>query len=192
MSRRILWFVPAAMLAVALAGCGGPHATPKATFETWRTAVQGNDWKTALDCLTPETHDTLVGGLLLPVAAASVMNQDAAAVLDKHGVDRTQLASEFLTGALANLTDPNRVVGGGVRRCLDAIVDKPAFVGDAIAWYEQNSQQAAPFFANVEDAELSNVQIDGDCASGTVSVPVFGSDRSLQFKNIEGRWLIDF
>jgi hypothetical protein len=191
MSRTILWFVAGAMLAVAVAGCGGPHATPRATFETCRSAVERKDWKTALECLTPETHDNVVGGLLVAVASASVMNEDAAAVLDKHGVDRTQLASEFLAGALANLIDPNRAAGGGVRRCLDAIVDKPAFVADAVGWLEQNSPHSVQPFGRIEEAELSDIQIDGDRAAGSVSVPVFGSDRSLRFRRIDGRWLID-
>ena len=191
MSRKMLWFVGAAMLAVALGGCGGSHATPQATFKTYRAAVQRNDWKTALGCLTPETHDVVVGGLLSAVAAASAIDQDAAALLDKHGIDRTQLVADFLAGALVNLSNPGEALGGGLRRCLDGIADKPTFVADATGWLEQNNQQASQFFGKVEEAELSNVQIDGDRATATVSAPVFRSGSSLRFKKIDGRWLID-
>ncbi len=192
MSRRILWFVPGAMLMVALAGCGGPHASPQATFQTCQSASARKDWKAALDCLTPQTRDNVVGGLLVAVASASVMNEDAAAVLEKHGIDRNQLMGDFLAGAFANLGKPGDALGEGVRRCVDKIVDKPAFAGDASQWIEQHSQQAVDPFGKAREAELSDVRIEGDTASGTVSVPVVGNERSLRFKKIDGRWLIDF
>lgn len=192
MSTRILWFLSAAMAAVAAAGCGGAHATPQATFQTYRTALVRKDWKASLTCLTPQSRDTVVGGLMVAVASASVMNEEAAAVLEKHGIDRTQLVGDFLAGALANLASPGDALGEGVRRCLDKIADKPAFVGDAAGWLEQNSQQAGAYFGKVEGAELSSVEIDGDTAKGTLTLPVAGAKTALRFKRIEGRWLIDF
>jgi hypothetical protein len=41
-------------------------------------------------------------------------------------------------------------------------------------------------------AQLSDVQIDGDTATGKLSVPITGVGTSIRFKWIEGRWLIDF
>ncbi len=55
-----------------------------------------------------------------------------------------------------------------------AIVDKPAFVGDAAGWLEQNSQRAADYFGKVEGAELSHVQIEGDTAQGPSACPSQG------------------
>ena len=192
MSGKTLCFVAAAMLAVTLAGCGGRQATPEGTFQTYQDAVAGKDWRTALSCLTPEAQDKIVAGLLGGVATASVMNQDAAALMEKHGVDRNQLVGDFLAGALANLGSPGEAIQEGMRQAVQSIADKPAFVGDAVTWLEQNGPQQTAYFGKVAEAQLSDVQIEGDVSTGKLSVPITGSGTSIRFKKIDGRWLIDF
>ena len=187
-----LMVTAALVLGVTLAGCEAPpYTTPESTFTIYRNAFAQKDWNTALGCLTPQSQDKVVAGLVFGVATASIMNRDAAALLEKHGVDRGQLMGNVMSGALANLADPNAAVEEGMRQCVDAIADKPAFVGDAMGWLEQNNQQVADNFAVTAAAQLSDVQIDGDTATGKLSVPIAGGRTSLQFKKIGGRWLID-
>ena len=79
-----------------------------------------------------------------------------------------------------------------MRRCLETIADKPAFVGDAMSWLEKNHPEVAEKFVVAAAAEFSDVQIDGNTATGKLSVPIAGVGTSLGFKWSNGRWLIDF
>jgi hypothetical protein len=132
MAMRVLWFVPAVMLAAAMSGCDIPSATPQGAFRDYREAVVRKDWNASLAALTPEAQDKVAGGLLAGIAAASVLNKEAAGVLEKHGVDRGDLMKNLVAGAMANLTKPSEAIGEGMRRSLETIGDKPAFVGDAM------------------------------------------------------------
>ncbi|MFH1922127.1 MAG: hypothetical protein ABIP48_19865 [Planctomycetota bacterium] len=184
--------VPSVMFTVALAGCPGPGATPQGTFETYREAVVTKDWNTALGCLTPESQDKVVASLVVGLATASVMNQEAADVLGKHGVDRGELMGSLVGGALSNLLSPRDALGEGVKRSVETIADRPAFVDDAMRWLETNSPKLADKLFLAGGAQVSDVEINGDTATGKLSVPLPGGETSIRFKKINGRWLIDF
>jgi hypothetical protein len=190
MKRHSVLLIAAAAIGVSLAGCG-PHVTPQATFRTCQRAVARKDWKTSLDCLTPASQDRIVTGLLAALAAASVLDKDAAAALKKHGVDPQGLGLNFMAGALINLGNPREALAQGMRQTLATIADRPAFVADALSWLEQNNGQIADHLGKAADFELKDVDIDGDTATGTLSTPTLPKATSLRFKHAGGRWLID-
>lgn len=192
MEMRVLWFIPAVALAAATGGCNYPSATPQGAFRDYREAVVRKDWNAALAALTPEAQDKVVGGLLAGIATASVLNTEAAGVLERHGVDRGDLVKNLVAGAMANFTKPSDAIGEGMRRSLETIADKPAFVGDAMEWLEANNPDVADNSWVGAAAQLTDVQIDGDTATGKLSVPITGVGASIRFQWIEGRWLIDF
>lgn len=192
MAKRIALFAAAVMFAVALAGCPGPGETPQGTFQTYREAVVEKDWSAALDCLTRESQDKLVAGLLVGVATASVTNQEAADLLKKHGVDRGKLVGSLVGGALSNLLRPRDALDEGVKRSVQTIADRPAFVIDAMRWLETNSPKLADKLFLAATARVSDVEINGDAATGKLSVPLPGGETTIRFKKTGGRWLIDF
>jgi len=191
MTRPVAWVIPAILLNVVLAGCGGPYATPESSFRIYRDAIARKDWTTSLGCFTPQSQDKILAGLLAGVATASVGNKDAAAVLEKHGIDRRDLVGKLMGGALANLGNPREGFEEGVRRCLETIADRHAFVGDGMSWVEKNNRQVADNLVRAAQSQLSDVRVEGDSATGQLSVPMPGGETSLRFKRIDGRWLID-
>ena len=191
--KRVLVLVMAAIASgVALSGCAGPYTTPQSTFAIHRDAVAKKDWPTALGCLTAPSQDKVVAGLVVAIATASIMSNDAAAVLERHGVDRKELMGNVVGGALANLISPREAVEKGMGECLAKIPDKPAFFADGMTWLEANNKKVADKLMLAAGAQLSDVRINGDTATGTLSVPVAGGGTSLRFAKVNGRWLIDF
>ena len=191
MKRLFVLATLAAASAATLAGCGGPHTTPQSTFAIYRDAVARKDWRAAFGCLTTQSQDKAVGGVVVAIATASIMNKDAAALLEKHGVDRGELVGNALGGVLGNLTSPGQAIAEGMRRSLDNVPDKPALFVDGMTWLETNNKKVADNLALAAGAQLSDVQINGDTATGKLSVPVAGGSASLRFKKVNGRWLID-
>ena len=191
MRKCALPAVLAALLGVGLTGCGGPYSSPEASFQTYRDAVAKKDWKSAMTALTPESSDKVVGGLMAIAALASVANQDAAAMLQRHGLNGKEMVGQVAAAALLNPAGAADAIGEAVKQYTGVIADKPAFVCDAVTWLEQNNKEAENKLAQAATAELSNVQVSGDTATGQLSVPIGGSDTSIRFRKIEGRWLID-
>jgi hypothetical protein len=191
MKRLVVLVIAAIAAGVALSGCGGPYATPQSTFAIYRDAVARKDWKAALRCMTRESQDRVVGGLVVGMATASIVSEDAAAVLEKHGIDRGELVGDVVGGALTSLVNPREAIDKGMRPSLENIPDKPAFFADGMAWLEENNKQVADHLLVAAGAQLSDVQIEGDTATGTLSVPIAGGKTSLRFKKVNGRWLID-
>ncbi|NQT17859.1 MAG: hypothetical protein HQ582_34215, partial [Planctomycetes bacterium] len=163
MTTSLRWSL-ALTLAAVLGGCNVPSATPQGAFRDYREAVARKDWNATLAALTPAARDKVVGGLLAAVATASVLNKEAADVLKKHDINRGDLVTNLVSGAMAKLTQPSEAIGEGVRRSVETIADKPAFVGDAAGWLETNNPEVADKFMVAAAAQLTDVQIDGDTA----------------------------
>ena len=98
---------------------------------------------------------------------------------------------DVLGGALANLTNPREAAREGMRQSLEDVPDKPALFVDGMSWLETNNKNIADNLVLAAGAQLSDVQIDGDTATGKLSVPVARGSTSLRFKRVNGRWLID-
>ena len=71
MNRLFLLATLAAASAATLAGCG-PHTAPESTFAIYRDAVARKDWRAALDCLTPQSQDKAVAGVVVGIATALI------------------------------------------------------------------------------------------------------------------------
>jgi len=191
MMKRSLPAVLATLLGVALTGCGGPYSSPEATFQTYREAVAKKDWQSAMTALTPESNDKVVGGLMVMAGAAAIFNPDAAAVLEKHGLNVKEMLGKLAAAAFTNPAGSQDAVAQNTKQYIDSIADKPAFVADVVVWLEANNKEAQNKLAQAATAELSNVQVTGDTATGQLSVPIGGSGTSIRFRKIDGRWLIE-
>ena len=142
--KRLVALVMAAIASgVALSGCAGPYTTPQSTFAIHRDAVARKDWPTALGCLTTQSQDKVIAGLVVAIATASIVSNDAAAVLEKHGVDRKELMGNVVGGALSNLMSPREAVEKGMGKCLEKTPDKSAFFTDGMSWLEANNKRVA-------------------------------------------------
>jgi hypothetical protein len=133
-----------------------------------------------LAALAPPGSGPDVAGMAATVAKVSV-------VLEKHGVLPPDQETAPPQG------DPAR------SNLVDAIADKPAFVGEMMAVMEEIKQTSGVggLGGAVDDplsgGQLEEVIIDGDTASGTVSQTVNGQSRRtpVKFQRIGGVWKID-
>jgi hypothetical protein len=190
MKRLLVLMTATVAFAAALPGCETSATTPHATFAAYREAVVRKDWKASLNCLTPQAQDKMLGGLVLGIAGASIFNGEAADLLEKHGIDRGGLVGNLLGGALAKLASPDETAEKGIRQSLQAIPDKPAFFAEGMAWLEENNKKAADTLLLAATAQLTDVEINGDTATGKLSAPIAGNS-TLRFAKVNGRWLID-
>ncbi len=189
--ERLFGLLTAALACAAgSAGCQTSTETPQATFAAYREAVVRKDWKASLDYLTSESQEEMLGALVLGIAGASVADGEAADLLEKHGIDRGGLVGNVLGGMLAKLTGAEDADQKGVRQSLQAIPDKPAFFAEGMAWLEENNKKAADTLVLAAAAQLGDVEINGDRATGKLSVPIAGRS-TVDFARVDGRWLIE-
>lgn len=192
----------AAYLISTVAGCGGSSAysSPQATFDTAKAAAGKEDWKGFCQCLTPESRDVMAGEM----AMMGVMMQGFAGlggeagkksaekigeVLKKHGLDEKSM--EAVKVEPEESKDPKKAMD----KMLTPVKDRDAFIGDMFtalkSMDEGKGKEQKPL---PEDAQLKDVKIDGDTATGTITAKKDGEDKSLpvKFKKIEGKWKLDF
>ncbi len=190
MVLRIFRHVLPVLFVVTAVGCANQYATPEATFQTFRTAVSKKRWDVALEAMSPQAQDRVVGGLLVLIAGGSIGNSDAAALAEKYGIAWHKLAGRVMAGALGS---KDRVAGAveGLDQFIGSISDKVAFVADAQAWAEKMGLADSTLLVNLARAELLEARIDGNVAHGDLSRDVpFHGDR-IRFVRVGSRWLID-
>lgn len=155
-----------------LPGCGGGAAsTPEAAFEGFKGGMVAKDYSSAFSYLTAESQDLLVGVMMIGAGFSTFGSEENATklneILEKHGVD-SKSSNE---------------------KSFEDVKDKGALFGDLLGFLESLSgadgEEPEPFTGKFETAELKDVKVDGDKATGTVG------DEPMHFVKIDGRWLID-
>jgi hypothetical protein len=200
-------WVAGAVLVTALAllagGASGQEArggkvykTPQEVFEAARAAGKKGDWKTVASCLTEKSRDQLAGqavGLALIFKAFAGFDKTGKAkelvkqvdeVLAKHGLTQEKL--DALKGAKPKGAEES---AKALQKLLGPVKDRNAFIGDLMGVLNKFGGKKENLF----DAELKDVKIDGDNATGTVIGKKAGKEQreTFKFKKVGGSWKME-
>lgn len=155
--------------ALFLAGCGGA-STPQATFESFKTAMQNEDFETGFTYLTPESQEVMLSVMMMPIGMMKAFGQsppELDAVLEKHGIDLENGGED----AIANVQDKGA--------CFQDLLNVMKEQGG-------NQDAKSPFDPEeFKDVTLTDVEIDGTSATG------MSGGEPVYFTQIDGKWLID-
>ncbi len=195
------------VIAIGCVGCGSAkHDSPQAVYDAAKVAVQAKDFQKFCGCLTPESQDLMAGGMVMAgvmmkgmaVGMGAMGGDEAKAkaekkfapvdeVLAKHGVSSEELEKE---GENMDVQADPKVA---MKKFSERIKDKPAFIGDMMKAMEslrEDGQGGGP--ADEFTANLTDVKIEGDTASGTTAKPDAPDEKSpIHFKKVDGGWFID-
>jgi hypothetical protein len=171
-----------AIVALAFSGgCGKSAATkfdtPEAAFEAFQEATEAEDWQTAAHCLTPDSQAMMADSLVLLVSFSAGTDdqkqKEVAALLKKHGMD------------LDADPGPAAKSGEGDIEISAAVKDKPALIGELMAWAKKN--KGSDDFA-LRLKNIGKVTVDGDKASAMVETD--RGQRPIGFVRGDGGWLV--
>jgi hypothetical protein len=191
----------AGLLGLANAGAPAPepvtgYASPKAVFDAAVKASKKKDFKAFATLLTPDSQGKLasqLAGLGLMFKAFSAFDKegkmkdklaDFDKIMDKHGLTKDVMGKLKQTKDTKEIEANNKVI-------VAAVKDKPAFVGDVMKWLDAanpGKNKGGP----LDEAELKDLKVTGDKATGTVVSKVGGKDKEepMDFAKVGGGWRI--
>jgi hypothetical protein len=172
--------------------------TPEAAFAALQEAVGQNDWRTAADCMTPESQEMMATGLLMAGSLMGVFGGEQAAglnaALQKHGVEMPKPAFDF------SVTQPGQEPQTAAADApqsptpeMPEIKDKPAFIADMLAALEKMDQgQSGQKHQQWAAATLKDLSQDGDAATASVVIQGDNGEESqpVEFRKGGGGWLV--
>jgi len=227
----VLRFLVSTSLAVALIvfGLGSArlgaadlkYDSPQAAFAAAQAANAKDDWPALCRTLTPESRDTLAGGLVAAqvvladfIEAFAKMADDERAqaeterkigamkrTLQRHGLDADKIKAQLAAGAAPE--DPNvqrfpRLEIPKDKKTLlklaEPIKDRDAFIADSMEAVKTYGAKGGGPPQLGKDARLQEVKIDGDTATARVLVKTsLGNEegRPLTFRKIDGGWRVE-
>jgi hypothetical protein len=175
---------------------GVEYKTPEEAFEAFKTAAKDGDHKAYLNCLTPESQDEAVVGMLgVVVWMRSTMEGDKTGeakkkmkpvsdVLEKHGLTEEDLKPQ--PPAKAGEEGHMKAMKG----LLPKIKDKPAFYADLIAALEEGEKKGQKKGdPGMGEATLEGLKIDGDKA--TAKIGTGKNAEPIVFRKIGNGWKIE-
>ena len=170
------------------------YASPKAVFAAAVEASKKKDFKTFAGLLTTESQGKLasqlagLGAMLKMMAAFDKEGKmkdklpELEKIMDKHGLTKDVM------GKLKQTKDPKEIEANN-KTIAAVIKDKPAFVADVMKWLDAanpGKSKGGP----LDDAELKDVKVNGDKATGTVVTKVSGKEEPMEFAKVGGGWRI--
>jgi len=210
MTRRNMWLLVATM-SIAFSGLSSATAatydSPQACFDGAKTLVKNKDYKGFCQCLTPDSQN-LMGGMFSMMP--SMMKQFAALGGDEGlkefetkfaKINQIIAASGINTDDFPGMAEMQKLQQDEAKlrevfaKALAPVKDRAAYVAELMVAYEalQDGQDGGPQFSAAVDGELKDIQIDGDTATATLVLENEGEpqEQPLNFKKVDGSWLID-
>ncbi len=199
-----------AVLAVSLAdapaqpGRGKVYATPQDVFAAADKAAKKDDWKALYSCLTPDSRETITGGLVFMgvmfkgFAAAEKTDKAKESVkaidatFKKYGLTKDALAKVKLDKFdKIDLDVPPKQKAVSYRKYATTVkdADRAAFVADMLKVIEKEDKKMPK-----GKGALKDLKIEGDTARGTLVVKLDDGTESsepITFKKVGGGWLMD-
>jgi hypothetical protein len=172
---------------------GEAQDSPKAVFQTARAAMKKGEVKAFMTYLTEDSRALMTGQLIMvgmairadaaldPSGKAAELVKPVNEVFKKHG-----LTAE----ALAKITIPLDPAGqANARREMARLVKSPsAFCADLLAAIAKANSKSGP--AVFGHADLTDVNIKGNKATGTLVYAEKKTKAPLQFARVGDRWFL--
>jgi hypothetical protein len=188
-----------ALLAVPAYSDGDKGKRPEDVFKAFAAAIKAGDVKSSVACLNRDSQSA-AAALALFVACGDVVldKKEVRApfdqVLNRHGIptdnaSRKSLSdrSDLFLEVIGNEFPKNLVALG------DSVRDKPAFVADVFNILRELGLKADEF-EGIGAAKIEDVKIEGEQATGRVTIPGAEgkeSTKTYYFKLENGAWKID-
>jgi hypothetical protein len=194
---RITCSLALCSILLSLAGCSGSGgasggaATPEAAFDKFTGSMQKKDYPTAMAALTPESQDMMLGMMAIATSFMSAFDpaggKDAKAILDKHGI-------KSFDANMAEPKDPK----DAMKQLTAGVKDKPAAISELMVFMEKSAKdkggQTGPTpGAELADAKLVDVKVEGASATGSIKMKKDGVDQTqpAKFQKIGEAWFVD-
>lgn len=176
-----------ATLTLSQTGCSSSHSSPQAVFSSAKSAIKSKNYSKFFSLVDPDTQASMAGTMAM---MASTMKTTMSRFTALAGGDESKVADELekIDKVLEKHGVSSEQISGKSPGDVAALIkNKPAFIGDMIKVME-SAQKAAGTEANEPPdlGELSNVEIDGDSATGTMTSD--DRDTTITFKKIDGKW----
>jgi hypothetical protein len=188
--KSLLTFLCSSLLLSLAVGCGGA-STPEAAFQNMKKAAQDKNWRAYCNCLTEESQDTMAGMMVLSGSMMQALgglagNQNQVGekikgVFEKHGLSADAVEKLKNEG-------PPMSMDKGLSSLSSAIKDRAGFLADMMEVMSEfgDAKKVTPV---MDDATLTDVKIEGDTATGTVTAG--GRSGPMHFKRVGSQWKID-
>lgn len=162
------------------------YASPDEAFAAFKSAASKNDMKGVYECMTVDSQNQLVmAGVMfaafLPLQhmdneeKAEAVGKEVNDILEKHGLTE-EMTPEQQGGDSADIA-----------KYLSPVKDKGALVGELFALIQKEDPDSN-MFEQMADAELKDLKIDGDMASGKFNIG--DQEEEIEFVKVDGSWLI--
>ncbi len=185
---RLLCAVAVLCLVAGCSGGGGEAAggdSPQDVFNKIKDGFESGDYEASFRCVAPEGQDQMLFGMMMALGFATMGKEDAEAevkgILKKHGVRVDEDEEGIDLGDEAAMKE-------AIAKTFKDVKDKPALFQELMEAAEKHTVQMGPFVP--EAAQLKNVKIEGDTATGTISSEQ--GEEEAEFVKKDGRWYAKF
>ncbi|REJ67085.1 MAG: hypothetical protein DWQ31_11540 [Planctomycetota bacterium] len=199
----------AGLLAVAMLATAAPlqaetYDSPQACLEAAQQLVEQKEYAGFVDCMTSDSQSVLAAGLtVMPLVRASMAAiggpeavdeakkkmANVYEVIERNGVEAPTMEQLAATGR-----DPEKMKAL-LNSLLEPVEDHAAYLVELMAAFETVDKDGAtrPTVVDSIQGELTDINIEGDIATGTLTREVGGRQISnpMRFKKVDGGWLID-
>lgn len=178
-----LWMLLFAACGLGL-GCSRGE-TPEQVFARFQSSMQAKDYRAAFECYTPESQERALGMMLNQVA-----------LIKAQPIPQLQ---SFLSRMSSFGVPMDTLVPGGGPSAAASVSDKAGCLGAFIEEFDKMAQSNPiiksfpnPFEA-IASAQLANVQINGETATGSVTLTLNGSQQTqgINFRKVGRGWRLD-
>lgn len=160
--------------------------SPKSVFNDFRQAIIAKDWSKAAAQLSPDERRRQVSASLAVLAITAGNNEEAAAILEEHGLTIEEVTSRLRP--VRNREDAMDV-DAAMTQLLRKVRNQTGLIGDCWGWmYELPGREEEQMFGYVLKSELTDLVFNeqpeyfADMASGTVRYEANG-------RMIETEWI---
>lgn len=164
-------------------GEGATYAAPEEVFAAFKAAAAENDMKGVLACMTQDSQNQMVMASMMMAAFLPLNFSDDQEKVKKLGEEiKTIMEKHGLTEDMdAGGEEPD------IEKYLTPVKDRAQLAADLFALMQREDPDSNPF-ANMANAELKDVKMDGETATGKFSLD--GRDEDIEFVMVNGNWLI--
>jgi hypothetical protein len=156
----------------ATGGTAG-HKTPQEVFDAAKTAIMKDDLKTFVDCLAPESIETMAG------AMACTQLPPKRELLAKHGLTDEIIKKLPKMKGVPSAEDQEKIF----KAWSVPIKDKAAFLVEVFAARLKEEKNK---MKELGSTALKDLKIDGDKATGKIVGLPGGKEEPVEFKKMSG------
>ena len=155
-------------------------SSPEDVFNKIKGGFESGDYASVLKYMAPDDQNSLLYVTMMGLGIATMGDKVAATevegILKKHGMKADKENNVNLSDEVA--------AKKALAETFKDVKDKPALFEELMKALEKHAGKTNPPIP--ENAQLTNVKIEGDTATGTITSE--GKEKEVNFVKIDGRW----